>query len=49
MKRTLTVADLEKHLSTAYDDQQEMYRYVVSKALGIPIANISYEYIHMYM
>lgn len=44
-----TVASLEKHLSTAYDDQQEMYRYVVSKALGIPIANISYEYIHMYM
>lgn len=44
-----TVADLEKHLSTAYDDQQEMYRYVVAQALGIPIANISYEYIHMYM
>lgn len=40
---------LEEHLHRAYDNQQELYRYVLSKMLEVPMDNISYTYYHMYM
>ena len=43
-----TVDELKLHLSRCYDNQQELYRYAVSKMLGIPISDITYQYYHLY-
>lgn len=47
-KGTKTLEELDEHLHKSYDNQQELYRYVVSKALGVPVSDISYTYYHMY-
>ena len=44
-----SVKELEAHLHKAYDNQQEMYRYVMSMILGVPVDEVEYSYYHMYM
>jgi ATP-dependent exoDNAse (exonuclease V) beta subunit len=45
---TKTNEELEEHLQHTYNNQQELYRFTVSKVLGIPIEDITYEYYHLY-
>ncbi len=44
-----TMERFHEHLSGTYDNQQELYRFTLSKMFGIPASDISYRYYHMYM
>nr|MCR4838682.1 PD-(D/E)XK nuclease family protein [Eubacterium sp.] len=44
-----TMERFHEHLSGTYDNQQELYRFTLSKMFGIPVSDISYRYYHMYM
>ncbi|MBR1598404.1 MAG: UvrD-helicase domain-containing protein [Lachnospiraceae bacterium] len=43
-----SMENFEKHLHASYDDQQKLYKYIVSRVFNIPIENVSFEYYHMY-
>ena len=43
-----SINELEEHLHNAYDSQQLLYKYVVSRALGVDMDKVSFRYYHMY-
>ena len=45
---TETVDNLEQHLNTCYNNQQQMYRYALSVIFQVPVDRISFEYYHLY-